>query len=185
MDIDDSEWVTQAQAGDREAFNRLLRLHAGRVLSQARKLGASLGYDAADDLAQEAFVAAWGSLARFDGCCKFSTWLYAILRHRVYKALRQKQFSAAPELIEQLADSADPREGMHNEDRKRVLRAAIAELSDSHRAVLEMRYFGDLPLAEIAKSEGISLGTVKSRLHYALDKLKRALQANEGTQLIR
>ena len=184
MSIDDSEWVARAQTGDREAFNQLVRLHAGRLLSQARRLAASLGADAADDLAQKTLVEAWKSLARFDGSCKFSTWLYAILRHRVFKALRRQRQWPNAEAAE-IAESANPGAGLECEDRNRVLRSVIAELPETHRAVLEMRYFGDLPLAEIAKSQDISLGTVKSRLHYALDKLRTALQAREVTEGIR
>jgi RNA polymerase sigma factor (sigma-70 family) len=78
-----------------------------------------------------------------------------------------------------------PQTTLPSDDRNRVLRAVIAELPDSHRVVLEMRYFGERPLAEIAKSEGISLGTVKSRLHYALDKLRLALKAREETERLR
>jgi RNA polymerase sigma-70 factor (ECF subfamily) len=179
MEIDDSEWVIGAQAGEREAFNRLVRMHAGRLLAQARRLSASLGADAAGDLAQEALVEAWKSLDRFDHSCKFSTWLYAILRHRVYKALRRQRRWPTAE-GEPVANSADPAAGLDGADRKRVLRAVIAELPESQRIVLEMRYFGESPLAEIARLEGISLGTVKSRLHYALEKLWVALQAREA-----
>ena len=65
-----------------------------------------------------------------------------------------------------------------------MLRAVITELPDWHRVVLEMRYLGKRPLAESAQSQGISLGTLKSQLHYSLQTLSRALQAREITQQI-
>ncbi len=82
------ELIDRAQAGEAIAFEQLAEQHAARLWRCALALGKDGHW--AEDLAQETLVEAWRSLARFDGRCQFSTWLYGILRHRFLKGRRNQ-----------------------------------------------------------------------------------------------
>ena len=85
---DESDQVRRAQAGDVAAFERLVTRHGERLFRSAMVLGGDRHW--AEDLTQETLLEAWRSLQRFDGRCRFSTWLYGILRHRFLKGVRRQ-----------------------------------------------------------------------------------------------
>ena len=85
---DERELIDRAQAGEVIAFERLAEQHAARLWRCALALGKDDHW--AEDLAQETLVEAWRSLARYDGRCRISTWLYGVLRHRFLKGRRQQ-----------------------------------------------------------------------------------------------
>ncbi len=168
------ELIERAQAGEANAFERLAKQHAARLWRCALALCRDGHW--AEDLVQETLVEAWRSLSRFDGRCQFSTWLYGILRHRFLKG-RRKQNAArlsAPDAPGQVpctphtpSSSAEA-----SEDARRV-RRAVASLPEVHRLVVELRFFAGATLDEIAAALDCPLGTVKSRLHHALEKLRQ------------
>lgn len=181
----EAELLARAQTGDPEAFCELGRAHETRLYRQAL----ALGHDPrlAEELTAETLVEGWRSLARFDGSCRFSTWLYAILLHRYHKAVRRPRsrpipFSdletadadAAATLPAAPADSPScPSRDLREREQAAELLAAIATLPDKHQPVVLLRFYEDAALVEIASALGISLGTVKSRLHHALEKLRQ------------
>ncbi len=168
------ELIDRAQAGEAVAFERLAEQHAARLWRCALALGKDGHW--AEDLAQETLVEAWRSLARFDSRCKFSTWLYGILRHRFLKG-RPNQKAArhsSPDALGQVPCTAHTpsRSAEASEDAGRI-RRAVASLPEAHRLVVELRFFAGATLDEIAAALGCPLGTVKSRLHHALEKLRQ------------
>ena len=171
---DERELIDRAQASEAIAFERLAEQHAARLWRCALALGKDGHW--AEDLAQETLVEAWRSLARFDGRCRFSTWLYGILRHRFLKGRRRldaARLSAADALGQVPCTASTPeRSAEVSEDAGRV-RRAVASLPEEHRLVVELRFFAGATLDEIAAALGCPLGTVKSRLHYALEKLRQ------------
>jgi RNA polymerase sigma-70 factor, ECF subfamily len=171
---DERELIDRAQAGEAVAFERLARRHAGPLWRCALALGKDNHW--AEDLAQETLVEAWRSLARFDGRCRFSTWLYGILRHRFLKGRRQQSAAAltASDAIGQEPCTAQTPDRLAetSEDAVRV-RQAVASLPEEHRAVVELRFFAGATLDEIAAALDCPLGTVKSRLHHGLEKLRQ------------
>lgn len=128
----------------------------------------------AEDLAQETLLEAWRSLPRFDGRCRFSTWLYGILRHRFLKSRRKARPSVGADQVarERPAHEIGPSANAARAEEARLVQAALASLPDDHRTVLELRFFAGASLDEIATLIGCPLGTVKSRLHHALEKLR-------------
>ncbi len=176
-ETDDTHLLVRAQAGDAAAFSVLSLRHGERLRRTALAMCRDLHL--AQDLAQETLAEAWRSLARFDGRCRFTTWLHGILVHRSHKAVRHaasrprlltREDAPRPESIDvrSPAAMAELREGAA------VLHAAVGALPEEHRAVIELRFFADLPLEEIAAALDVPLGTVKSRLFHALEKLRRA-----------
>ena len=176
MDVhkdDDSELIGRAQAGEATAFERLAHQHAARLWRCALTLGKDSHW--AEDLVQETLLDAWRSLKRFDGRCRFSTWLYGILRHRFLKGRRRH--APLSSLSDALDGDQDPagspdRLAEASEDAQRV-RRAVAGLPEEHRLVVELRFFAAASLEDIAAALGCPLGTVKSRLHHGLEKLRR------------
>ena len=103
--VDSSELLTRARAGDTLAFCDLAAQCEARLLQQARGLTRDLS--TAEDLVSETLIEAWRSLRRYDGTCRFSTWLFAILLHRHHKHLRRAR-SRPPPLIMAVRGSCPP-----------------------------------------------------------------------------
>jgi RNA polymerase sigma-70 factor (ECF subfamily) len=150
---------------------------------QPRLLGQALAFcgdnDRAQDLVQEAMIAAWKSLHRFDGSCRFFTWLYVILLRQHQRALGWFSRRLPLATLEQQAAAKrfEPATSGEVEDadsaEAELLRAMLTALPTRHREVVRLRFYVQASEAEIAAVLGISPGTVKSRLHHALTKLRR------------
>jgi RNA polymerase sigma-70 factor (ECF subfamily) len=174
--------LDQARAGDAEAFGEICRVHGTRLLRQAVTLCGNLTL--AEDLAQDTLVEAWKCLRHYNGRCQFFTWLCAILLNRYRNSIRnhrllpvstlgsreQDEFTNA---VEKLADrSFLPDEAAELREQAALVRKCIETLPAKHQQVIYLRFYVDDSLEGIAAALGCSVGTVKSRLFYALDKLR-------------
>jgi RNA polymerase sigma-70 factor (ECF subfamily) len=173
--LPESELIHRAQAGDGSAFQTLADLHDEPLFRCALTLARDR--QLAEDVAQETLLEAWRSLGRFDGRCRFSTWLYGILRHRFLKAIRRASLPCV-ELPSDDGSSlphslSDPSGELQRADDAARVRQAVAALPAEHRDVIELRFFADASLDDIAAALDIPLGTVKSRLHNGLEKLRQ------------
>jgi len=178
--------LAHAQQGDSESFCQLCRIHGNRLLRQAISICGDAAL--AEDLAQETLFEAWKSIRRYNGKCRFFTWLCAILLNRYRNVLRQKRpitqsysnqadWHEPQDLLEQFPDaSSSPDEAMSNAERAALLRRCIDGLPPKHRQVIYLRFYVDHSLEGIASALGCSIGTVKSRLFYAIEQL-RAMRA--------
>jgi RNA polymerase sigma-70 factor (ECF subfamily) len=182
--IDAGEPLSRARAGDAQAFCRLTEPLQTRLLRQAVALSGDL--NAAEDLVAETLVEAWKSLARYDESCRFSTWLYAILLHRHQKwrrrarsrpvALAWLPLFQRDEVVarQEKIPSPEPspaEDAARNETSAR-LRVCIGRLPEKHRRIILLRFFEDASLPDMAHVLGLPVGTVKSRLHHALEELR-------------
>jgi RNA polymerase sigma-70 factor (ECF subfamily) len=166
--------ISQAQAGDPEAFARLMELHQARLHGQA--LAFVRHADDAQELVQETMIEAWKSLPRFDGSCRFFTWLYLILLRRRWRRndrLARLMALATPaqqrRADQAVSDAPDPDV---KDAEAALLRCMVESLPKSHRDVVRLRFYAAAAESEIAAALGLPLGTVKSRLHHALSKLR-------------
>lgn len=167
---------------DRHAFAELVRRHQSSVRSCLRRLTA--GNDAlADDLSQETFVLAWRNLKAFRQEARFSTWLYRIatncwlahVRKRREELLGDRAGEALADEDVQAAAGAVVEDTSDHSSLKMDLRRAMQKLSDAERAALVQCYDHDLSHEEAAYVLGCPVGTVKTHILRAKQKLKLAL----------
>ena len=190
-----ADFLTRARAGESSAFCELAAAHEGRLLRQAWGLTRDLS--AAEDLVSETLVEAWRSLSRYNGACRLSTWLFSILLHRHQKAIRRARSRPIPLAALPSAEADQRRQAQENlpatgpspadeamrQEAADRLRQAVEALPEKHQRVILLRFFEDASLPEIAAVLGCSVGTVKSRLHYALEKLREAQQGVNLSEL--
>lgn len=177
----DLKWVRAARGGDRRAFAKLVDAYQQRVYAIA--YGIVRERDDAWDVAQEAFVKAYQNLSRFEGTSAFYTWLYRITYNvsidHVRDRARRQSPRDEPETVHERATGAGPEHPEQVSDRKElaaVLRAAMQQLSEKHRAIIVLREVEGLSYEEMAEVLGISKGTVMSRLFHARQNLQEILR---------
>jgi RNA polymerase sigma-70 factor (ECF subfamily) len=181
---EEASLVRAAQAGDANAFTAIVQLHQHRVYVLV--YGLTRVHEDADDLAQETFVRAWQALDRFRVGEPLYPWLARIARNLAYSLFRSRK--RRPETsIEPLVEAGhqwgvddDPAEHAAHEETQDKINAAFAELSEDHRAVLELRVLKDLSYEEIANTLGVPAGTVMSRLSRARTELRARLESASG-----
>lgn len=156
---------------DRAAFAALFRHFAPRVKAFLMKSGA--GAALAEECAQDVMATLWQKSHLFDPArASVATWVYTIARNKRIDALRKDRRAEPEELDwgpEPERDQAEALEAQEETDR---LSLALASLPEKQRALIERAYFGDLSHSEIAAETGLPLGTIKSRIRLALDKLR-------------
>jgi RNA polymerase sigma-70 factor, ECF subfamily len=180
----DADLLSRARGGDAEAFAQLIEPLQRRLFRQAAAMCGEL--TTAEDLVSETLVEAWRCLGRYDKSCQLSTWLYSILLHRFQKLVRRRHsrpislarlplFDARQlgEQHETIPSSAPtPAEAAIQSEAARQLRCSLAALPQKHREVILLRFFQGASLPEMALLLGCAIGTVKSRLHHALERLR-------------
>jgi RNA polymerase sigma-70 factor, ECF subfamily len=157
--------VRDAQRGSAEAFEGLFRLHWPATYRAAWLVVRDAA--AAEDIAQEAFLAAVRALDRFDRRRPFGPWLHRIVVNRAIDWGRSRALRAEVELHETAASAPDalPSGNSH------TVASALASLSPEHRAVIVLRYLLEYTPGEIAELLELPRGTVNSRLRRGLDEL--------------
>ena len=159
---DERASVRAAQRGSASGIEALFRLHWPRAYRAAYLVVHDVA--AAEDIAQEAFLAAIRNLDRFDRRRPFGPWLHRIVVNRAIDWTRARQLRAEAELVEVAAAAPPSLDGS--------LLAALAALPPEHRAVIVLRHLLEYTPGEIAELLGLPRGTVNSRLRRGLDSLK-------------
>jgi RNA polymerase sigma factor (sigma-70 family) len=183
----DVEVVRRVQSGDVAAFDRLILKYRERVFGIIYNL-TSNREDAAD-LTQDAFIKAFQSIHRFSGQSSFFTWLYRIAVNSTLTHLRKARLRTffsleridaeepvAKEIIDALTDKTGADRGSFVRELQEKLNDALQKLSIKHRTVVTLFEIDGLSHQEIAEVMDCSVGTVRSRLHYAKQLLQSELQ---------
>lgn len=175
----DFQVIRRVLGGETAAFEVLIRRHQQAIFRLTRRMTRNL--EDAEDLAQDAFVQAYRSLASFHGQASFSTWLYRIAVNLCLNHLRASRREAPMEMDGSVADAReDALSGLLAAERDRALAAAIEELPPQQRATLTLRAFQGLGHREIAEILGCAEGTAKANYFHAIRALRRKLDTLRG-----
>ncbi|MBM1815910.1 sigma-70 family RNA polymerase sigma factor [Pseudosulfitobacter pseudonitzschiae] len=160
---------------DRAAFAELYDHFAPRVKGFLIKSGADASL--AEECAQEVMVTVWAKAHLFDASrASVATWIFTIARNRKIDALRKQRRPEPEELTWGPEEEPAQADVIALQQESETLARAIAELPAQQRALLEKAYFGELTHSEIAAQTGLPLGTIKSRIRLALDRLRHAMK---------
>jgi RNA polymerase sigma-70 factor (ECF subfamily) len=174
--------IVRSQLGDATAFRELMGLHSPRLLGFVRRMMLSSSSEGAEDLSQEIWIEIYRGLPSLLDIRKFHAWAFRIARDRVYRQFRRRKLpiESLHEIAEEeLPDAGDASSGIDVEQ----LQHCLGLLSLGHREVLMLRFFEEMDYEEIARVTRSTLGTVRSRLHYAKRALRRAIEQTAANTL--
>ena len=186
--------VRAAKAGDQDAFGQLVELHQRAVTRLAYRF--LRDPDEADGAAQDAFIKAWESLGEFRDECPFGAWLARITANQCRDRLKRPRWVVAESRLAARADggrakplgaAVDAAPGPEAQTTGREIGRKITELVNvlpgMQREVFALRYYDDRSLAEIAALFGVTVGTVKTHLFRATQRVRHSLEALYGPRL--
>jgi RNA polymerase sigma-70 factor (ECF subfamily) len=170
----DVELVRRIAAKEDQALRELYAAYGQRMYAYALRLTQNPAQ--AEDVVQDALVAAWRSADRFRGEGRVVAWLLGIVHHIALKAIRHESQPISEAMEETMAASEPlPEERLQTDEQAQWVRRGLQSLSPNHRAVLELVFYQGLSLNEVARVCKCPVGTVKSRLSYARQHLRGVL----------
>jgi RNA polymerase sigma-70 factor (ECF subfamily) len=178
-EAEDRDLIARMSAGDRMALDRFYRLHHVKVYRFVRQF---LREDsAAEDVANDIFIEVWRKASLYEGRSRVTTWLLGMAR---YKALSARRFhretidpGEALAEVEELSDT--PEVALQKADKAAALKRCVAALSEEHRVVVDLVYYHEMSIAEVAAILEVPEGTVKTRMFNSRKKLS-AMMAQAG-----
>ncbi len=174
--MDEITLVQCARRGDAEAFEVLVHRYQNHVYRLALRMCGN-AHDA-EEVAQEALVAAWRGLPSFRGESKFSSWLYQLTTHAAVDFLRREKRHRNTTPVEEqteLPAEGTPQQAAETTEVREQLRRALLCLTEEHRQIFLLRQMEQLSYEEIGQLLRLESGTVKSRLHRAKKQLQQIL----------
>jgi RNA polymerase sigma-70 factor (ECF subfamily) len=176
--LTDAALLQAVDRGDEEAFIELYRRHGERVHRFAYRMTGSA--DTARDITQACFTSLLKAPRRYDGRVALSTYLCAAARNQslrhASRAWRERTTGTMPE--QRPSPARGPLELLLEDERARIVRAALDRLGPLHREVLILAEYEEMSLGEIARVVGASVGAVKVRLHRARGRLRNVLETH-------
>ena len=178
----DSELVQSVAAGDKHAMKSLFVRHNVRVYRFLLRVVTDKS--TAEDLTSEVFLDVWRQAAKFQGRSQVSTWLLAIARNKALAALRRR---STEELDEDAAAAieepgANPEVAMQDRQKSEILLKCLTQLSPAHREVIDLVYYHDKSIEEVAGIVGIPQSTVKTRMFYARKQIADLMSLRASTE---
>jgi RNA polymerase sigma-70 factor (ECF subfamily) len=164
-------------AGDKSAMRVLYQRYNVRVYRFILRLVGNA--DLAEDIVSIVFLEVWRCAGRFKAESQVVTWLLAIARHKAVSALRRRSESQLDDRM--AAAVADPRDDpetqMDQKDRREIIQKCLAQLSPCHREIIDLVYYYEKSVKEVAQIVGVPEGTVKTRMFYARKHMSKLLSA--------
>jgi RNA polymerase sigma-70 factor (ECF subfamily) len=173
----DEVLIGRIASGDRLAMQVLFARHHVRVYRFVLRLVRDQA--GAEDLISEVFLDVWRQAGKFEGRSAVSTWLLAIARFKALSALRRRtDVELDDETAEAIEDTSDtPEVTLEKKDKSAVIRKCLEKLSAEHREIIDLVYYHEKSVEEVAAIVGIPENTVKTRMFYARKKLADLLKA--------
>jgi RNA polymerase sigma-70 factor, ECF subfamily len=176
QDTSDETLVGLIADGDKRAMQVLYARHNVRVYRFVLRLTGNQSL--AEDLVSEVFLDVWRQAEGFESKSQVSTWLLAIARYKALSALRRRtdehlddQMAAS---IEDTSD--DPETVVNTKDRATIIQKCLTQLSPAHREVIDLVYYHEKSVDEVAQIVGVPAATVKTRMFYARNKMADLLK---------
>jgi RNA polymerase sigma-70 factor, ECF subfamily len=172
----DEALIARIAGGDRLAMQVLFARHQVRVYRFVLRLVRNEA--TAEDLISEVFLEIWRQAGKFEGRSAVTTWMLGIARFKALSVLRRRQEEELDEeTAERIEDhSDDPETVLAKKDKGEVLRQCLTKLSAEHREVIDLVYYHEKSVEEVAQIVGIPEATVKTRMFYARKKLSELLK---------
>jgi RNA polymerase sigma-70 factor (ECF subfamily) len=172
----DEALIVRIAGGDRLAMQVLFARHHVRVYRFVLRLVRNEA--TAEDLISEVFLDVWRQAGKFEGRSAVSTWMLSIARFKALSSLRRRsEAELGEETAEQIEDdSDDPETTLAKKDKGAQLRKCLASLSAEHREIIDLVYYHEKSVEEVAGIVGIPEATVKTRMFYARKKLSELLK---------
>jgi len=176
--LTDKELVQLFLEGDNPnyAFNLIVRKYRERLYWHIRKIVVS--HDDTDDVLQNTFIKAWSALPEFRGDSQLFTWLYRIATNESLTFLKKKRTKFLLPLVDverQLSNSIEDDPYFNGDAIQKKLQKAVLKLPEKQRIVFNMRYFDDMPYAQMAAILDLSEGALKASYHHAVKKIEAYL----------
>jgi RNA polymerase sigma-70 factor (ECF subfamily) len=172
----DETLIDLIATGNKDAMRLLFARHNTKVF---RFIFRIVGNEAtAEDLVNEVFVEVWRNAAKFEARSQASTWILGIARFRALSALRRRVYEElddeAAEALEETGDN--PESALQKSDRRTVLLDCLTQLSPAHREVIDLIYYHEQSIEDIARITGVPLNTVKTRAFHARKRLAELME---------
>jgi RNA polymerase sigma-70 factor, ECF subfamily len=173
----DETLLESIAAGDKFAMQVLFQRHNVRVYRFVLRLVGNASV--AEEIVSEVFLNVWRQARTFEAKCQVTTWLLAIARHKAVSVLRRRsETHLDDDLAATIADPSDDVETvLDREDRSKIIRRCLTQLSPSHREIIDLVYYHEKSVEEVAQIVGAPKSTVKTRMFYARSHMAKLLAA--------
>jgi RNA polymerase sigma-70 factor (ECF subfamily) len=176
QDSSDDALIGLIAEGDKRAMQVLYARHNVRVYRFILRMTANQSL--AEDLVSEVFLDVWRQAENFESKSQVSTWLLAIARYKALSALRRRHDEHLDdEMAASIQDTADnPESAVGIKDRNSIVQKCLTQLSSAHREVIDLVYYHEKSVDEVAQIVGVPPATVKTRMFYARNKMADLLR---------
>ena len=170
-------------SGDSDAMRLLFARNNVRVFRFLRRM---VGNNVtAEDLLSDVFLEVWRNAGRFDARSQVSTWILGIARYKALSSLRQRSFDELDDTYESVEDPADgPEVSLQKAERSALLQDCLKQLSRPHREVIDLIYYHEQSIEEVARIIGVPPGTVKTRAFHARKRIAELMAARGVEQAL-
>lgn len=170
--VSDETLIEEFKKGNRESFQVLVKRYQRQAVNYIYRLSRDFGL--AEDIAQTAFLTVYQKAFLFNPIYKFRTWFYKILTNLYYYEMRNREHSSRTliDIPHELLGAKSPRDELEKKEKKENIEKLINLLPHKQKTALVLYIYHDMSYRDIALTLGCSVGTVKSRIHYAIRELR-------------
>jgi len=176
-EISDRELMGLIADKDNGAMRVLFGRHHVRVFRFVMRIVGN--QETAEDLVSEVFLEIWREADRFEARSQVTTWMLGIARHKALRALRRRSIATNEEnVLGSIEDPTDnPEVAMQKSERSALLRDCLKQLSPAHREIIDLVYYHERSIGDVANIIGVPVNTVKTRMFYARKRIAELMAA--------